>query len=60
MHKNKRYVVIAEAGVNHNGNFEIAQRLIECAAEAKADYIKFQTFTSETLVTKKAKLANYQ
>ena len=60
MHKNKRCIVIAEAGVNHNGNFEIAQRLIECAAEAKADYIKFQTFTSETLVTKKAKLANYQ
>ena len=53
MHKNKRCIVIAEAGVNHNGNFEIAQRLIECAAEAKADYIKFQTFTSETLVTKK-------
>lgn len=60
MHKNKRCIVIAEAGVNHNGNIKIAQRLIECAAEAKADYIKFQTFTSETLVTKEAKLANYQ
>ena len=60
MHKDKPCIVIAEAGVNHNGNLKIAQQLIECAAEAKADYIKFQTFTSETLVTKDAKLANYQ
>ena len=60
MDKDNRCIVIAEAGVNHNGNLKIAQRLIECAAEAKADYIKFQTFTSETLVTKEAKLANYQ
>lgn len=60
MDKSKRCIVIAEAGVNHNGDLKIAQRLVECAAEAKADYIKFQTFTSETLVTKDAKLANYQ
>ena len=39
MHKNKRCYMGAGRPANHNGNFEIAQRLIECAAEAKADYI---------------------
>ena len=53
-------IVIAEAGVNHNGNIECAKKMIEVAAEAGADYIKFQTFSADRLVTKSAELANYQ
>jgi len=53
-------LVIAEAGVNHNGSMEIAKRLIDVAAIAGADYVKFQTFKTENLVTKTAKQADYQ
>lgn len=53
-------IIIAEAGVNHNGDIEIAKRLIDAAAEAKADYVKFQTFKAEKLVTKSAQKASYQ
>lgn len=53
-------VIIAEAGVNHNGNLEIAMKLIEKASDTGADYIKFQTFKAEKLVSKKAKKAEYQ
>ena len=56
----KNVLIIAEAGVNHNGDIEIAKKLIESAAEAGADVVKFQTFKSENLVSKSAKLANYQ
>ena len=59
MVKNKT-LIIAEAGVNHNGNIKTAYRLIDEAAIAKADAIKFQTFTADTLVTKNAGLAKYQ
>jgi N,N'-diacetyllegionaminate synthase len=52
--------IIAEAGVNHNGNIEIAKKMIEKAKEAGADCIKFQTFISSNLVTKKAVKADYQ
>lgn len=52
--------IIAEAGVNHNGSLELAKRLVEEAAKAKVDYIKFQTFKSECGVTKKAEQAEYQ
>lgn len=55
-----RTIVIAEAGVNHNGSYEIACRLVEAAKDAGADYIKFQTFHSENLVSKYAKKADYQ
>lgn len=55
-----RTIVIAEAGVNHNGSYEIACRLVEAAKNAGADYIKFQTFHSENLVSKYAKKADYQ
>ncbi len=53
-------IIIAEAGVNHNGSLTIAKRLIEEAAKAGADYIKFQTFVTERLVSKEAKQADYQ
>lgn len=52
--------VIAEAGVNHNGNMETAKRMIDAAAEAGADAIKFQTFKADNLVRKDAQKAAYQ
>ena len=52
--------IIAEAGVNHNGSLEIAKELIDKAKGAGADYIKFQTFKSEKLVSKIAPQADYQ
>jgi len=53
-------IIIAEAGVNHNGDIEIAKKLIDAAASAEADYVKFQTFKAEKLVTKSADKATYQ
>lgn len=55
-----RVIIIAEAGVNHNGSVEIAKKLVDEAARAKVDYIKFQTFKSEGVVTRKAEKADYQ
>ena len=52
--------IIAEAGVNHNGDIETAFRLIDAAIEAGADAIKFQTFNSEKLATSFADQARYQ
>ncbi len=52
--------IIAEAGVNHNGDLDIALRLIDAAAEAKASAVKFQTFSTERLVTRQAPKATYQ
>ena len=52
--------IIAEAGVNHNGETALARKLILAAAEAGADAVKFQTFKAEKLVTKSAKMADYQ
>lgn len=52
--------IIAEAGVNHNGSIENALKLIDVAAEAGVDYIKFQTFNANKLVSGLAKKANYQ
>lgn len=52
--------IIAEAGVNHNGSLELAKRLVDEAALAGADIIKFQTFKAERLVSKYAKKAAYQ
>jgi len=57
---NKSVLIIAEAGVNHNGDINLAKQLIEVAADAKADYVKFQTFKSEKVVSVLAKTANYQ
>ncbi len=53
-------LIIAEAGVNHNGSIDLAKKLIDVAANAGADYVKFQTFKAENLVQKKAKKAAYQ
>lgn len=53
-------LIIAEAGVNHNGSIELAKQLIDKAVEAGVDIIKFQTFKSEKLVSKSAKQAEYQ
>jgi len=55
-----RTLIIAEAGVNHNGDIEIAKQLIDVAAKAGADFVKFQTFNADRLVTRTAKKANYQ
>lgn len=55
-----RTLIIAEAGVNHNGNIDMALQLIEKAAEAGVDYVKFQTFKSEKLVSQHATKAEYQ
>lgn len=56
----KRTLIIAEAGVNHNGDLNKALQLIDVAAKAGADLIKFQTFSAEQLVTKSAPKADYQ
>tara|TARA_Y100001958_G_C21211081_1_gene536789 strand:+ start:198 stop:1196 length:999 start_codon:yes stop_codon:yes gene_type:complete len=53
-------IVIAEAGVNHNGSIKLAKELIDVAKDAGADFVKFQTFKAETLVTKTADKAEYQ
>jgi len=53
-------IIIAEAGVNHNGDIEMAKRLIDLAAQAGADYVKFQTFSAERLATRDAVKADYQ
>jgi len=55
-----RTLIIAEAGVNHNGDIELAKQLIDVAADAGADYVKFQTFSADRLVTKSADKAEYQ
>jgi N,N'-diacetyllegionaminate synthase len=53
-------LIIAEAGVNHNGNISTANEMIRIAAKSGADYIKFQTFKAERLVTVESKIAQYQ
>ena len=56
----KKVFIIAEAGVNHNGDINIAKRLIETAAKAGADAVKFQSFKAELVISKNAKKAQYQ
>ena len=53
-------LIIAEAGVNHNGRMNLARRLVDVAASAGADFIKFQAFKSKNLVTHSLDKANYQ
>lgn len=52
--------VVAEAGVNHNGDMALARRLVDAAAEAGADAVKFQTFSTDALVSREAPKAGYQ
>lgn len=56
----KKCFIIAEAGVNHNGDINIAKKLVDAAFEAGVDAIKFQSFKAESLVTKDAPKAKYQ
>ena len=53
-------LIIAEAGVNHNGDINIAKDLIKAAAAAGADYIKFQSFNAKEMILKDTQKANYQ
>ncbi|MFM2225331.1 MAG: legionaminic acid synthase [Bacteroidota bacterium] len=53
-------IIIAEAGVNHNGDINLAKKLIEEAAKAGADMVKFQTFITEEVISKDAPKAQYQ
>jgi N-acetylneuraminate synthase/N,N'-diacetyllegionaminate synthase len=57
---NSKVFIIAEAGVNHNGDINLAKKMIDKAVEAGVDAIKFQTFKAKNLVTKDAKQAKYQ
>ena len=58
--KINRVLIIAEAGVNHNGDLNTAKELIDVAAKAGVDLVKFQTFKADDLVSKEAKKARYQ
>ena len=60
MKKNKKVFIIAEAGINHNGDVAIAEEMIDVAKKAGADAVKFQTFRSEELLTESAPKARYQ
>jgi N,N'-diacetyllegionaminate synthase len=55
-----KVLIIAEAGVNHNGDIDMAKKLVDVAAEAGADLVKFQTFNADQLVTESASKADYQ
>ena len=57
---NIKTLIIAEAGVNHNGDLDLAKQLINAAADAGADLVKFQTFNANRQVTRTAKKADYQ
>lgn len=55
-----RCIIIAEAGVNHNGSVALAKKMIDVAVEAGVDFVKFQTFKAEKLVSREAPKALYQ
>lgn len=59
MNRKKKIIILAEAGVNHNGSLKNAFKLIDIASDCKADYIKFQ-ITDSNIISKKAKKAKYQ
>ena len=60
MKTHKKTFIIAEAGINHNGKLTLAKRLVDAAKKSGADAIKFQIFKTENVITKKAKLCDYQ
>ena len=53
-------IIIAEAGVNHNGNLDLARKMVYAAKEAGADYVKFQTAVPELVISTIAPKAEYQ
>ena len=55
-----RTIIIAEIGVNHNGKIKVAKKLIDKAKEAGVDYVKFQSFVPDEVVTDYSELAGYQ
>ena len=57
---NNRTIIIAEVGVNHNGSVDLAKQLIDEVVTSGADFVKFQTFKADSLVTKAAEKADYQ
>ena len=59
-HSNPKTLIIAEAGVNHNGDLDLALQLVDAAANCGADIVKFQSFKSKNLVTSSANKASYQ
>ena len=56
----ERTLIIAEAGVNHNGSLETAKQLVRTAKECGADIVKFQTFDVDSITSKYAEMAQYQ
>ena len=59
MKKNKKTLIIAEAGVNHNGKINLAKKMIVAAAKSGADFIKFQLFSADNISIKNSLKANY-
>ncbi len=57
---NRHTIIIAEAGVNHNGDFDLAKQMVVAAKEAGVDYVKFQTGIPEKVISKFAQMAEYQ
>ena len=60
MYNRKRVLIIAEAGVNYNGDIELAKKMVAIAAEAGADVVKFQTGIPENVISRYAQKADYQ
>ena len=60
MSTTQQTLVIAEAGVNHNGDLQLAKKLVDAASDAGADVVKFQTFQASQLATEHAEQADYQ
>ena len=60
MKKRGKILIIAEVGVNHNGSFSNIKKLIKGAKKADADFVKFQNWSANKLVTVNAKMAPYQ
>jgi sialic acid synthase SpsE len=58
--KKDRVYIVAEAGVNHNGDMRLARQLVDAAVEAEADAIKFQSYITEELVCRRTQVAEYQ